>query len=70
MEKKKFLKRFVGVSAMVVLISGFNDSDIVGRSREARLNEGYTLVFQDEFDYVGEPDARRWNFETGFIRNN
>lgn len=70
MDMKNFLKRFVGVSAMVVLISGFNDSGIVGRSMEAGLNDGYTLVFQDEFDYVGEPDARRWNFETGFIRNN
>src|SRR5262245_39789250 len=29
-----------------------------------------TLVWQDEFDGQGLPDASRWNYEEGFIRNN
>jgi beta-glucanase (GH16 family) len=29
-----------------------------------------TLVWQDEFDGQGLPDASRWNYEVGLIRNN
>ena len=29
-----------------------------------------TLVWQDEFDGQGLPDARRWDYEVGLIRNN
>ena len=32
-------------------------------------NDG-TLVFQDEFDGQGLPEASRWNYEEGFVRNN
>jgi beta-glucanase (GH16 family) len=28
------------------------------------------LVWQDEFDGQGVPDASRWNYEEGFVRNN
>ncbi|MEJ2883534.1 glycoside hydrolase family 16 protein [Pedobacter sp. GR22-6] len=27
------------------------------------------LIWSDEFNYVGLPDAKKWNYETGFIRN-
>ena len=30
--------------------------------------EGYTLVWQDEFDKDGRPDER-WSYERGFVRN-
>src|SRR6267142_1848787 len=30
----------------------------------------WKLVWSDEFDKSGLPDATRWNYETGFIRNN
>ena len=29
----------------------------------------YKLVWADEFNAYGPPDSRRWNFETGFARN-
>ena len=29
-----------------------------------------SLVWQDEFDGQGLPDASRWNYEVGMIRNN
>lgn len=35
-------------------------SKVVGPSKD-----GYTLVWSDEFDYNGLPDAERWNFLTG-----
>ncbi len=30
----------------------------------------YTLVWADEFDYTGRPDASKWTYELGFIRAN
>ena len=29
----------------------------------------WELVWSDEFDYEGLPDAKKWNYELGFIRN-
>ena len=29
----------------------------------------YTAIWSDEFDGVGPPDANKWNFEEGFVRN-
>jgi len=29
----------------------------------------WKLVFSDEFNYTGLPDANKWNYEVGFIRN-
>lgn len=30
----------------------------------------WKLVWSDEFDYQGLPDAKKWDYEEGFIRNN
>jgi beta-glucanase (GH16 family) len=30
---------------------------------------GYRLVWSDEFDYQGQPDAAKWGYEEGFVRN-
>ena len=32
--------------------------------------EGYRLVWSDEFNTDGLPNAANWNFEKGFVRNN
>lgn len=32
-------------------------------------DEGWQLVWHDEFDTDGVPDAARWNYERGFVRN-
>lgn len=32
-------------------------------------NKQYRLVWSDEFDYTGLPDASKWKFETGYVRN-
>ncbi|KEQ18494.1 hypothetical protein GZ78_13500 [Endozoicomonas numazuensis] len=29
----------------------------------------WKLVWQDEFDYTGLPDNKKWNYEEGYIRN-
>lgn len=31
--------------------------------------EPYQLVWSDEFDTPGAPDSKKWQYETGFIRN-
>lgn len=35
----------------------------------AQQDEGYKLIWQDEFDYTGAPDSTKWQFEYGFVRN-
>jgi beta-glucanase (GH16 family) len=40
------------------------------RSPQAPSGSGETLVWQDEFDGAGLPDAGRWNYEVGLVRNN
>lgn len=30
---------------------------------------GWTLVWSDEFNYTGHPDAAKWDYEEGYIRN-
>jgi beta-glucanase (GH16 family) len=34
-----------------------------------KTEDGYNLVWSDEFNTDGPPDAGNWNFETGFVRN-
>lgn len=31
--------------------------------------DGYKLVWADEFEYSGRPDATKWTYEHGFVRN-
>jgi len=39
------------------------------QSREVSAPSGDTLVWNDEFNGDGLPDATRWDYEVGFIRN-
>lgn len=32
-------------------------------------NNGYKLVWSDEFNYTGKPDATKWTYDYGFIAN-
>ncbi|WP_293312740.1 glycoside hydrolase family 16 protein [Pedobacter sp. UBA5917] len=38
--------------------------------RAANETEDYRLVWADEFNNNGAPDAKNWRFEYGFVRNN
>ena len=31
--------------------------------------DAYVLVWSDEFNYTGEPDSTKWNYEVGFAPN-
>lgn len=37
---------------------------------QQKTNDGYVYVWGDEFNYSGKPDAKKWDYEVGFIRNN
>lgn len=39
------------------------------KTNQLNFYEGYTLVFDDEFNYTGAPDTTKWDYEIGFIRN-
>ena len=39
------------------------------RSGPPATYPGYELVWADEFDRDGEPDAKNWTYERGFVRN-
>jgi beta-glucuronidase len=34
-----------------------------------RIDRKYALVWADEFNYRGKPDAKKWSYEIGYIRN-
>ncbi len=39
------------------------------RGAEGGAPAGYRMVWHDEFDAAGRPDAAGWTYETGFVRN-
>jgi hypothetical protein len=39
------------------------------KAANAYRNEGYRLIWSDEFSTDGRPDARKWSYEKGFERN-
>ena len=42
----------------------------VPSSQPTAPSGAWTLVFSDEFDQDGQPDASKWGYELGYIRNN
>ena len=48
------------ICILLILLTGCNQDK----------NLPWELVWSDEFDYTGLPDASKWGYEVGFIRNN
>ena len=46
-----------------------NASKKSSTAAKAFLNEGYKLIWSDEFNIAGAPDSSNWRFERGFVRN-
>lgn len=51
-----------------LVAKGVNDESSYKPTNKVRQYDGYTLVWQDEFDKNGQPDGR-WSYERGFVRN-
>ena len=43
---------------------------IAGTSSNAQKREKWKLVWKEEFNYSGLPNAKKWSYEVGHIRNN
>ena len=43
---------------------------IAGTSSNAQKKEKWKLVWKEEFNYTGLPNAKKWSYEVGHIRNN
>jgi beta-glucanase (GH16 family) len=55
-------------AAAVVLLSACAGKTN-GVQAPSRLAGGWTLAWSDEFDAAGAPDAGKWDYEEGFLRN-
>ena len=44
-------------------------SPLSAQRTDSLMQEGYQLVWQDEFDKDGKPDPKNWTYEQGFVRN-
>lgn len=42
---------------------------MMGQNNTHKPTSKKTLVWSEEFDYIGFPDPTKWSFEEGFIRN-
>lgn len=52
--------------AMLVMLAGCAGSK---SAQNAYQDEGYQLVWAEEFDRNGRPDPANWTYEHGFVRN-
>ncbi len=54
------MRRVIALTGVILLVTAACQQDV---------NEGYSLVWSDEFDVDGPPDPDNWTFEKGFVRN-
>ncbi|MCZ4222175.1 glycoside hydrolase family 16 protein [Pedobacter rhodius] len=60
------LKYFLSFSAFILfVVNSVNAQQVAGKYAK----EGYKLVWSDEFEKDGMPDAKNWTYEKGFVRN-
>lgn len=62
------LSSFAVLLLAVGILKGHSSEDL-SQADAGPLPAGYELVWADEFDRDGRPDARNWTYETGFVRN-
>lgn len=54
-------------SVLLILFVSFSCNRHTASSNST--NEGYVLVWADEFNTNGKPDSANWGYEQGFVRN-
>jgi len=61
----KIKPQFLALAALPLALS----ARFAPAQAQVPKSESYQLVWSDEFNAYGPPDARQWNFEQGFARN-
>lgn len=64
---KKFITPFVIFYSLSAVAQNINPYKV--DNSEPAIIQGMKLVFSEEFNYSGKPDSAKWNFETGYKRN-
>ena len=60
------MKQFFFISVLTVLfIGGCKDNSPMDPDTESEIPAGYQLVWSDEFNYTGLPDASKWSYDIG-----
>jgi beta-glucanase (GH16 family) len=54
---------------LLLLVAACNRHAAVKTKQTTVTQDGYTLVWTDEFNGNGKPDSANWNYEYGFVRN-
>lgn len=50
---------------ILIVLKGFN---LFSQNLTDNTNRKWKLVWSDEFNYSGQPDDKKWNYENGYIR--
>ncbi|MBN1985052.1 MAG: glycoside hydrolase family 16 protein [Prolixibacteraceae bacterium] len=54
------------LTLLIFVLSGFNSEQIKsGEAQTQNSQKEYQLVWQDEFNYEGEPSPQKWNYDIG-----
>ena len=64
--------KIISLPLLVVFCTLSNGPDNLSHqnsNKNIMEHEGYTLVWQDEFEVDGKPNPDYWSFEMGFVRN-
>ena len=48
-----------------IFISGCKDNNPTDPDNDPEIPAGYQLVWSDEFNYIGLPDASKWSYDVG-----
>jgi beta-glucanase (GH16 family) len=54
---------------LFLFVTACNRHAAVKSKQTTVTQDGYTLVWSDEFNKNGKPDSANWNYEYGFVRN-
>lgn len=65
---RNFIRKLLNsIILFVIVLGGLSCSQHKDHGRHSI--PGYQLVWSDEFDHEGQPDAKKWTYEEGFVRN-
>jgi len=60
------MKKVIFYLSVTILFTGcnFKNSSNTNENQSGKNNDGYKLVWQDEFNYSGLPDSAKWSYDT------